>query len=95
MIILDLRESSDLCEFQFICSGDNDRQTRAIADSIEMRMKKEHGVLPMATEGKQTGQWIVLDYGATIIHVFLAPLRDYYAIEELWPNAKVVEHLPA
>ncbi len=94
MVLLDLRNASDLCDFQLVCSGDNDRQTRAIAEAIQDRLKQQHGVLPLATEGKQTGQWIVLDYGSTIVHIFFAPLRDYYAIEELWPQSRIVESKP-
>jgi ribosome-associated protein len=87
-ILLDLRGVSDLCEFQFICSGENERQTRAIADAIEERCRKVGGIRPLAIEGKQTGNWILLDYGPTLIHIFYASLRDYYALEGLWPKAK-------
>lgn len=90
-VLIDLRGVSDLCDFQFICSGENERQTRAIADAIEERCKKVAGVRPVAIEGKQTGNWILLDYGSTLIHIFFNNLRDYYAIEELWPKAKFIE----
>lgn len=88
-VLLDLRGLADFCDFQFICSGENDRQTRAIAEAIEERCKK-NGVRPAAVEGKQTGNWITLDYGSIIIHVFFDYLRDYYALEEIWPKAKLV-----
>ena len=93
-VLLDLRGVSDLCEFQFICSGENERQTRAIADAIEERCRTIGGVRPIAVEGKQTGNWILLDYGATLIHIFFSPLRDYYGLEELWPKAKFVAIKP-
>lgn len=86
-VMLDLRGQSDLCDFQFICSGDNNRQTRAIAEAIEARCKAG-GVRPFAIEGKESGNWILLDYGSTLIHVFFDYLRDYYAVEQLWPKAK-------
>lgn len=89
-VLLDLRGQSDICDFQFICSGENERQTRAIAEAIETRCK-EKGVRPAVVEGKQTGNWILLDYGSTVIHVFFNYLRDYYAIEEIWPKAKFME----
>lgn len=89
-VLLDLRGISEVCDFQFICSGENERQTRAIADAIEERCKKLSGVRPVAIEGKQTGNWILLDYGSTLVHIFFNNLRDYYAIEELWPKAKFV-----
>ena len=89
-VLLDLRGVSEICDFQFICSGENERQTKAIAEAIEERCKKVAGLRPVAIEGKQTGNWILLDYGSTLVHVFFSNLRDYYAIEELWPKAKVV-----
>jgi ribosome-associated protein len=87
-VLLDLKGVSDLCEYQFICSGENERQTRAIADAIEERCKKVGGIRPIAIEGKQSGNWILLDYGATLIHIFYNYIRDYYALEQLWPKAK-------
>lgn len=87
-ILLDLRGVSDMCDYQFICSGDNERQTRAIADAIEARCREVGGVRPVAIEGKQSGNWILLDYGSTIVHIFFSYLRDYYALEQLWPKAK-------
>ena len=88
--LIDLRGQSDLCEFQLICSGENDRQTRAIAQSIEDSCLKKFSLKPIAIEGKQSGHWIVLDYGFVIVHIFHRPIRDYYALESLWPNAKTV-----
>jgi|LauGreDrversion4_2_1035121.scaffolds.fasta_scaffold00221_31 ribosome-associated protein len=90
MVLQDLRGLSDLCQYQLVCSGDNDRQTRAIADSIEERCKKL-GVRPVAVEGKQTGNWILIDFGSVLIHVFLEGLRDFYALESLFPKAKFVQ----
>jgi ribosome-associated protein len=89
-VMLDLRGVSDLCDYQFICSGENERQTRAIADAIEARCKEVGGIRPVAIEGKQSGNWILLDYGSTIVHIFFSYLRDYYALEQLWPKAKFV-----
>lgn len=89
-ILLDLRGTSDMCDYQFICSGDNERQTRAIADAIEARCREVGGIRPIAIEGKQSGNWILLDYGSTIVHVFYSHLRDYYALEQLWPKAKFI-----
>lgn len=89
-VLIDLRGQSDLCDYQFICSGDNERQTRAIAEAIEARCRQLGGIRPVAIEGKQSGNWVLLDYGSTIVHVFFNYLRDYYALESLWPNAKIV-----
>lgn len=88
MTALDLRGLSDLCDIQMICSGDNERQTKAIADSIIGHIKQKAGINPVAVEGMQTGYWILVDYGSVIIHVFMNEYRDYYALESLWPTAK-------
>ncbi len=90
-VLLDLRGQSDLCDYQFICSGENERQTRAIADAIEQRCKEKGGTRPVAVEGKQTGNWILMDFGGVMVHIFYNHLRDYYGIEQLWPKAKFLD----
>ncbi len=90
-LLVDVRGLSDLCDFHFICSGDNERQTRAIADAIEERCRKVAGIKPVAVEGKQTGNWIVMDYGNFLVHIFFDYVRDYYGIEQLWPKSKFIE----
>jgi ribosome-associated protein len=93
LVLQDLRGHSDLCEYQLVCSGDNDRQTRAIAEEVEAKCKKL-GLRPIAVEGKQSGNWILIDFGSLLVHVFLEGLRDFYALESLFPQAKFVQ-LPA
>jgi ribosome-associated protein len=90
-IALDVSGMCDLCDVIIVCSGSNDKQTRAIAEAIEESLKKGPGIRPITIEGKQTGQWILLDYGYFIVHVFLDIIRDYYAIERLWPQAEKIE----
>jgi ribosome-associated protein len=90
MTALDLRGLSDLCDVQMICSGENERQTKAIADAITGHIKQKGGGHPVAVEGLQTGSWILIDYGSVIIHVFMNEYRDYYALESLWPTAKAI-----
>ncbi len=89
IILQELGGKSDMCDFQLICSGDNDRQTRAIAESIADACKVQAQIRPAAIEGAQTGQWILMDYGNLLVHVFLRDVRNYYAIESLWPDAQV------
>ncbi len=85
----DLRGISSLCDYQVICSGNNERQTQAICSHIEDTLRIEASVKPLAIEGKQTGNWILMDYGDVMIHIFLDSLRDYYGLERLWPKAAV------
>lgn len=88
ILVLDLDGKSDVCTHMMICSGQNDKQTVAIAQSIEDEFKAHFAMRPLAVEGKQNGQWILLDYGSTIIHIFYEAIRDYYALENLFPDAK-------
>jgi len=91
ILVQDLRGLSDVCEYQLICSADNDRQTKAIAQGIEDACSQELKTKPIAIEGKQSGQWILLDYGNVLVHVFFNPIRDYYALEALWPKPKPID----
>lgn len=90
IVLQDLRGLSDVCQFQLICSGGNERQTQAICQGIEDAMRETHGIKPVVVEGKQSGHWILVDFGSTIIHVFLDSIRDYYAIEGIWAKAKML-----
>ena len=85
--ILDLNGKSDICDYQVICSGESDRQVQAIAQEVDRVARKDLGIKPSNIEGTQTGQWILIDFGATMVHVFLQDTRNYYAIEQLWPEA--------
>ncbi len=91
LVVQDLKGVSDLCEYQIICSAENDRQTKAIAQAIEERCAQVMGIKPLAAEGKQSGHWILLDYGSILVHIFFSQVRDYYALDTLWPKAKIVD----
>lgn len=88
LIVQDLRGRSDVCDYQVVCSANNERQTQAICNSIESVVKKQFKRRPTTIEGKQTGHWILIDYDSVIVHVFLDELRDYYALESLWPDVE-------
>lgn len=88
--LLDVRGMSDMCEVSLVCSADNERQAQAIAEAITERCKKVTGLKPFAIEGRLVGNWILMDYGSLVVHVFLAAARDYYAFDNLWPKAKAI-----
>jgi ribosome-associated protein len=79
---------SGLSDFFLITSASNDRQTVAIADEIEYRLKKKFGVYPNSIEGRRTGDWILMDYVDFVVHVFLAERRAFYDIERLRKSAR-------
>ena len=79
---------SGLSDFFLITSATNDRQSMAIADEIEHRLKKEFGVRPNSVEGRRQGEWILLDYVDFVVHVFLTERRAFYDIERLRKSAR-------
>jgi ribosome-associated protein len=79
---------SGLSDFFLITSASNDRQSVAIADEIEHRLKKDFGVYPNSIEGRRKGDWILLDYVDFVVHVFLAERRAFYDIERLRKSAR-------
>lgn len=88
--LLDLGKVSVLADYFVICTADSSRQTIAILDSVAIELKKE-GVLPYhPAEGDPTAGWTLLDYGDVVLHVFDAPTRSFYNLEQLWKDAPVV-----
>ena len=79
---------SGLSDFFLVTSAMNDRQAIAIADEIELRLKRDFGVYPNSVEGRRKGDWILLDYVDFVIHVFLAERRAFYDIERLRKSAR-------
>jgi ribosome-associated protein len=79
---------SGLSDFFLITSASNDRQAIAIADEIEFHLKKVYGVMPNGVEGRQQGEWILLDYVDFVVHVFLTERRAFYDIERLRKSAR-------
>lgn len=87
--VLDLREVSTFADFFIICTGSNSRQIQAIADEIQQRLKKK-GEMPNSVEGYTNAEWVLMDYGDYLIHVFSDKARAYYDLERLWRDAKVL-----
>lgn len=91
---IDLREIASFTEFFIIASGANQRQVQAISDEINEQLKKQLNARVIRIEGYGTGEWILLDYGDFIVHIFEQKARDFYDLERLWRDAKRVE-IPA
>lgn len=92
-MVLDLREITSLADYFIICTGTNIRQNQAIADEIHLKVK-EHGELPISVEGYDNAEWVLMDYGDFLVHVFLEKTRTYYDLERLWRHAKKVDVPP-
>jgi ribosome-associated protein len=92
--VLDLREVTSFADYFVIASGANSRQIQAIADEIHQRLKKL-GEMPNSMEGYDNADWILMDYGDYLIHIFSEKARLYYDLERLWRDAKTVEFAAA
>jgi ribosome-associated protein len=86
LTILNLKELSSFADYFIICSGTSDRQVQSIAASIHENLKN-YGIVPLGIEGENIGKWVLMDYEDVIIHVFYEPIREFYDIERLWPDA--------
>lgn len=90
LVALDVRKLSSIADVFIICSGRSNRQVSAIAEHIQVDLKK-HGIKPLSVEGKKEGHWVLLDYGHVIIHVFYEPVRSFYDLESLWIDAERIK----
>jgi ribosome-associated protein len=84
---LDLRDVLGYTDYFVICTGNTDRQTKAIHDRVHQGLKKEHGVLPRRVEGLAEARWILMDYLDVVVHVFTPEAREFYRLEQLWGEA--------
>ena len=91
IVQLDLRGIISYTDYFVICTGRSDRQAKAIHDAIHLGMKDGHGMLPGRVEGVTQAQWILMDYGDVVVHVFTPEMREYYRLEQLWGEAPALE----
>ena len=93
-IILDLRNISSITDYLVICSAQSEPQIKAIANGVEQAVKEGLERHPLAVDGFPTSQWIVIDYGDVMFHIFHEQKRPVYALEDLWSDAAQVSTLP-
>jgi ribosome-associated protein len=87
LTVLDLRNASAFTDYFIICSGQNARQVKAIADAVEVTLL-ETRTRPAHVEGYDRAEWVLLDYFDFIVHVFTPPTREFYALDRLWGSAE-------
>jgi len=90
MVVLKVAELTSFTDFFIICSGNSSRQVQAIADEVTEQVKR-HGVRPMHTEGYSNAEWVLIDYGPFVVHIFTETSRRFYDLERLWRDAERVE----
>jgi ribosome-associated protein len=90
MVVLKVAELTSFTDFFIICSGTSSRQVQAISDEVTEQLKR-HGVRPMHTEGYSNAEWVLIDYGPFVVHIFTETSRRFYDLERLWRDAEKVE----
>ena len=81
--VLDVRALTDIADTMIVASGTSDRHVRSIAENVVVKAKQA-GHRPMGTEGRQDGEWVLIDLQDVLVHVMLPRVREFYALEQLW-----------
>ena len=89
IVMLDLQKLSAVADYFVLCTGESDRQLKAIVDSIDETIGREFG-RDARIEGTPDTGWVLLDYGDVVVHIFSVALRDFYRLERLWSKATPV-----
>ena len=92
IVTVDLSETQGaICQYMVICEGKNPNQVSALSDSVWDMVNKEVKEKPLSVEGLRLSQWIGMDYGTVIVHIFMPELRNFYRIESLWEDSKITK----
>ena len=87
VVELDLRGILGYADYFVVCTGNTDRQVKAIHDGVHAGMKQDHGLLPSRVEGLPQAHWVLMDYLDVVVHVFTPETRAFYRLEQLWGEA--------
>jgi ribosome-associated protein len=85
--VLDLRGMVSYTDYFVICSGNTERQTKAIHDAVHEELKRGDRLLPRRAEGSREARWILMDYLDCVVHIFTPEAREYYRLDQLWGEA--------
>ena len=88
--VLHVERLTELTEYFVICSASSTTQVKALADNVEWHLKYDHDEMPHHTEGYESAQWMLLDYGCAVLHVFMPEARKFYNLENLWKDGTPV-----
>ena len=90
LVVLEVGKLSSIADYFVICSGRSDTQVQAIADAVRDQLESQ-GVKALTVEGYEHGQWVLVDFGDVVVHVFYVPVRGFYDLERLWAKAPRAE----
>jgi ribosome-associated protein len=85
IVSIPLAGKSSMADYMVVCSGRSSRQVAAISDKLAERLKQDHGIV-CKTEGKEQGDWVLIDAGDVIVHVFRPEVREFYQLEKMWQS---------
>ena len=88
IVQINLRGKSEMGDYMVIASGRSTRQVSAVAEKLADKLKQELGIISK-TEGKETGDWVLVDTGDVIVHIFRPEVREFYQLEKMWQPGKV------
>ena len=92
IVTVDLTQlSGAVCQYMVICEGNTPTQVSALSDSVWDFARKKAGEKPLSIDGNQSAQWIGMDYGTVLVHIFLPEKREFYNLETLWSDSKVTQ----
>jgi ribosome-associated protein len=83
IVLIDVKDKVDYADYFIICSAHSTKHTQGLSDYILFELEKI-GIKPLGIEGAELGQWIILDFDSVIVHLFYEPIRQVYALEDLW-----------
>ena len=89
IVVLDVRSISDFTDYMVIATGTSNRHVQSTVDKVAETLR-EHGERTVGMEGKQIGDWVLIDFGDVVVHVMREETRDFYNLEKLWSDAKRV-----
>lgn len=89
--MIDVEDVTSICDCFVIAHGGSSTQVRALSDYVEQELKEQHGIEPLRVEGYNSSNWILLDYGDVIVHVFNEEMRGFYDLERLWKDGTDVD----
>ena len=91
VLVFDLAGLSDVCDAIVVCTGANPRLIDSVVDEVEERVRGQFGLSPLSVEGRDACRWVLVDYGAVVLHAFSPEGREFYRLERLWGDAPRVD----
>ena len=91
VVVLDLTAKPDVCDYFVICSATSNPQADAVVDEVREKVRANCGVTAISTEGREGRNWVLIDFGSVVVHVFKPETRDFYRLEKLWGDAPEVD----